>query len=119
MIVSIGIFVGQQVVGQEDRAARFGGYFEHVLCIAIENMYLCVPVGIFCSMYDFRFGGYFEHVLCIAIENMYLCVPVVIFCSMYDFRFCGYFKHVLCIASVVPLNLQQNMYLGGCFLHIV
>ena len=80
MIVSIGIFVGEQVVGQEDRAARFGGYFEHVLCIAIENMYLCVPVVIFCSMYDFRFGGYFEH--------------------------------VLCIASVVPLNLQQNMYLG-------
>ena len=35
-------------------AARFGGYFEHVLCIAIENMYLCVPVVIFCSMYDFR-----------------------------------------------------------------
>ena len=68
------------MVGQEDRAARFGGYFEHVLCIAIENMYLCVPVVIFCSMYDFRFGGYFEH--------------------------------VLCIASVVPLNLQQNMYLG-------
>ena len=40
------------MVGQEDRAARFGGYFEHVLCIAIENMYLCVPVVIFCSMYD-------------------------------------------------------------------